>query len=125
MVTVDWLAPTFDRADFEMCYTTSPTAAYDVQPLGDPQVTTFVDAVVIGQDLAISNAPGVPDGTVHQEMIVSLHPDQPTYAPSFEYVEALLPGWGGNGVGFSLAFGVAGGEFDPDHPLLEVFTTAD
>ncbi len=120
MVTIDWGSPTFDSAAFDMFFTTDPSAGYLVQPVGKPVITMHGDSFVIGHDVEISDVFGVPDGVVHQELIVSPHPGQELYV---DYVDAL-PWAGGSDVGYSLSFAVTGAAFDPALPLLEMFTTA-
>ncbi len=119
LVAVDWQAATFSGASFELEFTTDPTAPYTAHMNGEPVVTEYPDALSVAYEIAISGAPGIPDGIVRQELIVSIHPDQ---GAAFAYAEALPTG--GAGAGMALQFALTGGSFVPSSPLLELFTTA-
>ena len=119
LVDVTWQAPTFDDAAFEMYLITDPTAPYVAQLVGDPVVTLHESAFTVGYDVQISDLLGVPDGTVHQDLIVSAAPGQEMY---FDYAD-VLPYFSGGGVGYSLSFGITAADVDPADPLLEIYTT--
>ncbi len=120
MVTVDWEAATFQNATMIMRFATDPAAGYVATSLGEPVVTVLADAAVISYDVAVSGVPGVPDGVMRQDVILSAHPDQ---ALTFDWTEASSYSAGG-ATGISYGFGVSATAFDPASPLLEIFTTA-
>lgn len=122
LVTVDWLASTFSSASFELRFATDPTAPYTAQLVGEPVITQNARSLVVTHDVAISGAPGVPDGVVRQETIVSVHPAQ---GATFAYGEVAPETGNGNGEGCTLQFVVSGGAYTPASPLLEIFTSAD
>lgn len=119
MVSVDWQSASFSSASFELQFATDPAAGYTAVMVGDPVHTFLGSAVVVSHDIAVSGIAGVPDGVVHQELIVSVHPDQGANLTFAEVQPAPGPG-----VGYVLQFVVAGGPYDPGSPLLEMFTLA-
>lgn len=122
LVTVDWLASTFSSASFELRFATDPTAPYTAQLVDGPVITQNARSLVVTHAVAVSGAPGVPDGVVRQETIVSVHPAQ---GATFAYGEAAPETGNGNGEGCTLQFVVSGGAYTPASPLLEIFTSAD
>ncbi len=122
LISMNWDAPTFDNAIFDMFYSTSPVGSYIATPQGDPVVTYYPDAFVVRHEVHLSGMDAVPNGVVQHELVVSVHPAQEAY---FDYVDALPWGGGSNETGYSLGFALSGGGlFDPGSPLLEMWTTA-
>jgi hypothetical protein len=118
MVQVDWLAPTFDGAMFEMQLVTDPDLTYETVLLGTPEVALEETAFTIRHEIRLGGAPGVPTGVASQELIVAAAPGQELY---FDWAEALP--LGGPAAGYSLSFGITGAAVDPAEPLLEIHTT--
>ena len=119
ILNVFWEAPSFEGASFQMDFLTQEDVTYGAQLIGEPDVVSSTEAVVIGHDLLLTGMEGLPNGLFHQDLIMIPSPGQDL---RLENVQVFPVGLRADEAGYKVLFDTSG-SVDVEEPLMEIYVT--
>ena len=117
ILNVFWEASAWQGASFQMDFLSHEDVTYGAELIGEPDVQSSPEGIVIGHDLLLTNMEGLPDGLFHQDVLVFPSENQDI---QFENVQVFPVGLRGTQAGYKLLFDASGSNVDLGEPLYEV-----